>query len=106
MNSRTLVALSAVVIVLLAGTFLVVMQLGATTSGTESRSSSTSVQTGGSYVNAPQNLQLRLSVSASSTGGPDGNVTVSISVDEYNTLATANNVSKASGWALQGLSLG
>lgn len=105
MNARTLAALSAVVIVLLAGTFLVAMQLGAT-SGTVSNSSSTTVQTGGSYVNAPQNLQLRLSVNASSKGGTQGNVTVSIAVDEYNTLATANNVSKASAWALQGLSLG
>ncbi len=105
MNSRTLVAVSAVVVILLAGTFLVAMQLGAAASSTESRSSS-SVSTGGSYVNAPQNLQLQLSVNASSTGGTQGNVTVSIMVDEYNTLATANNVSKASGWALQGLSLG
>lgn len=105
MNSRTLLAVSAVVVVLLAGTFLVAMQLGATASSTESRSSS-SVSTGGSYVNGPQNLQLQLSVNASSTGGPQGNVTVSILVDEYNTLATANNVTKASGWALQGLSLG
>jgi hypothetical protein len=78
--------------------------LGASTS-TESQSS-TSVGTGGSYVNAPQNLQLRLSVNASSTGGSHGNMTVSIMVDEYNTLATANNVSKSTQWGLDGLSLG
>ena len=105
LNSRLVVSLSVVVIVLLAGTFLVVMQLGATTTSTESQSS-TSVGTGGSYVNAPQNLQLRLSVNASSTGGSHGNATVSIRVDEYNTLATANNVSKATQWGLGGLSLG
>jgi hypothetical protein len=104
LNSRLVVSLSVVVIVLLAGTFLVVMQLGASTT-TESQSS-TSVGTGGSYVNAPQNLQLRLSVNASSTGGSHGNMTVSIRVDEYNTLATANNVSKATQWGLDGLSLG
>ncbi len=45
-------------------------------------------------------------MNASSTGGSNGNVTVSISVDEYNTLASANNVSKATEWGLQGLSLG
>lgn len=112
MNAKVLVALSAVVIVLLTGTVFVALQLGAGVSSTESQSSSsassssTSIQTSGSYVNAPQALQLRLFVNASSTGGPQGNVTVWIKVDEYNTLATANNVSKASDWALAGLSLG
>lgn len=115
MNAKVLVAVSAVVIVLLTGTLFVAMELGANAGSTESQSSSTSVQTSssstsvqtsGSYVNPPQNLQLRLSVNASSTGGPQGNVTVSIRVDEYNTLATANNVSKASSWGLDGLSLG
>ena len=108
MNSRLVLSLSVVVIVLLAGTFFVVMQLGAATSSTESQStqSSTSVGTSGSYANTSQNLQLRLSVNASSTGGSHGNVTVSIRVDEYNTLAAANNVSKATQWGLDGLSLG
>jgi hypothetical protein len=107
LNPRLIVSLSVVVIVLLAGTFLVVMQLGATTTATTTESqSSTTVETGASYVNASQNLQLRLSVNASSTGGSDGNVTVSIRVDEYNTLATANNVSKATQWGLDGLALG
>jgi len=105
LNPRLLVALSVVVVVLLAGAFLITTQQGATSSSTVSQSSST-VQTGASYVNAPQNLQLRLSVNASTTGGSHGNVTVSIRVDEYNTLATANNVSKATGWGLGGLSLG
>jgi hypothetical protein len=111
LNSRLVVSLSVVVIVLLAGTFFVVMQLGAATSSTESQSSqssqsSTSVETSGSYANASQDLQLRLSANASSTGGSHGNVTVSIRVDEYNTLAAANNVSKATLWGLDGLSLG
>jgi len=106
LNTKVLVAISAVVIVVLTGTLFVAMQLGANISSTESQSSSTSVQTSGSYVNAPQNLQLRLWVNASSTGGLDGNVTVSIRVDEYNTLATANNVSKATEWGLNGLALG
>jgi hypothetical protein len=105
LNSRLVASVSVVVVVLLAGTFFVVMQLGAATSSTESQSS-TSVATGGSYVNASQNLQLQLSVDASSTGGSHGNLTISIRVDEYNTLATANNVSKATQWGLDGLSLG
>lgn len=104
MNSTLVFALSIVVVVLIAGTFLVTTQLGATTS--TASQSSTSIQTSGSYTSTSQNLELRLSVNASSTGGPDGNVTVSISLDEYNTLTTANNVSKASAWALDGLSLG
>jgi len=96
LNSRTLVALTAVVIVLLAGTLFVAMQLGTTAGGSKTQSSSTAsttVQTSGSYTNSSQNLQLQLSVNASSTGGPQGNVTVSIAVDEYNALATTNNVS-------------
>ena len=104
MNSTLVFAVSVVVIVLLAGAFLVSTQQGATT-GTSSQSS-TSVATSGSHTSASQNLELRLSVNASSTGGPSGNVTVFISVDEYNTLAVANNVSKATEWGLQGLSLG
>ena len=113
MNSRLVVALSVVVIFLLAAGFLITMQQGAT-SGTSSSStststtqsqSSTSTTTGGSYVNSPENLQLRLSVTASSTGG-SGGVTVRIIADEYNTLAAANNVSVARLWPLTGLSLG
>ena len=104
LNSTLVFAVSVVVIVLLAGAFLITTRQGATT-GTSSQSS-TSVATSGSYTSASQNLELRLSVNASSTGGSDGNVTVFISVDEYNTLAAANNVSKAIDWGLQGLSLG
>jgi hypothetical protein len=101
----TLVFAAAVVAaVLIAGTFLITTQQGATTSTVTQ--SSTSMQTSGSHTGASQNLELRLSVNASSTGGPDGNVTVSISADEYNTLATTNNVSKATEWGLEGLSLG
>jgi hypothetical protein len=103
LNARLVIALSVVVIVLIAAAFLVNMQQGATTS-TESRSST--ISTGGSYVNSPQNLQLRLTVNASSTGSSAGGVTVNILASEYNTLATANNVSKAQRWGLTGLSLG
>jgi hypothetical protein len=106
LNPRLAVSLSVVVIVMFAGTFLVVMQQGAATTTATSTESSTTIATGGSYVNSPQNLQLGLSVTASSTGGSHSNVTVSIRVDEYNTLATANNVSKATEWGLDGLSLG
>jgi hypothetical protein len=106
LNTRLVVSLSVVVVVLLVGTFFVVMQLGASTATSSDSQSSTSVGTGGSYVNAPQNLQLGLFVNASSTGGSHDNVTISIRVDEYNTLATANNVSKATEWGLDGLALG
>jgi hypothetical protein len=104
LKSTIVFALSVVVAVLLAGAFLITTQPGATTSTVPP--SSTTVQTSGSYTSASQSLELRLSANASSTGGPDGNVTVSIAVDEYNTLATANNVSTATEWGLQGLALG
>jgi hypothetical protein len=104
LNARLVASVSVVVIVLLVGTFFVVMQLGATNS-TQSQSS-TSVETSASYVNATQHLQLRLFVNESSTGGTDGNATIFIRADEYNTLATANNVSKGTEWGLDGLSLG
>jgi hypothetical protein len=106
LNARIVVALSVVVIVLIGAAFLVNMQQAATTS-TESRSSSsTSTSTGGSYVNSPQNLQLRLSVDASATRSPAGGVAVNMTVSEYNTLASANNVSMGRQWNLTGLSLG
>ena len=65
MNSRLAVAVSTAVIVLLAAGFLTTVQQGAnTTTGSQS---STTIGTGGSFVNAQQNLQLRLSVNASSS---------------------------------------
>jgi len=103
LKSTLVFAAAVVVATLVAGTFLLTTQPGATSTTSVS---STSVQTSGSYTSASQSLELRLSVNASSTGGPDGNVTVSIAVDEYNTLAAANNVSKATDWGLQGLALG
>jgi len=104
LNSTLVFALSVAVVVLLAGAFLVATQQGATTS--TASQSSTSIQTSGSYTSSSKNLELRLWANASSTGGANGNVTVSIRVDEYNTLATANNVSRATDWGLEGLSLG
>ena len=105
MDTRFIVvALAFVVIGLLAGALIITTQQGATTSS-ESSTTSTLV-TGESYVNSTQNLQLRLSVNASSTGGSAGNVTVQIRADEYNALAAANNVSMATKWGLNGLSLG
>jgi hypothetical protein len=104
LNPRVVVALSTVVVVLVAAAFLVNMQQGATSS-TDSRSSTT-VGTGGSYVNAAHNLQLRLVVNASSAESPAGGVTISVTASEYNTLAAANNVSMDSQWKLDGLSLG
>jgi hypothetical protein len=103
LNSRLVVVLSVVVIALLAGGFLVVVQQGATTS-TKSQST-TSIRTGGD-VDSVQSLQLRLSVNASFVGGLGGGATVQVGVDEYNTLAAENNVSAASRWALDSLSLG
>ena len=104
MKSTLVFAAAVVVATLIAGTFLLTTQPGAASSTTSM--SSTTVQTSGSYTSASQSLELRLLVNASSTGGANGDVTVSIAVDEYNTLATANNVSKAAEWGLQGLSLG
>jgi hypothetical protein len=111
MKATLVFAVSVVVVALVAGAFLVTTQQGAGTStisqsSTTASQSSTTIQTSGSYTNtsgAAQGLELRLSVNASSAGG---NVTVFIAADEYNTLASANNVSKATEWGLQGLSLG
>jgi hypothetical protein len=113
LNARVVAVLSVVVIVLLAGGFLVATQMGATTStsgssatsSTESQSA-TSTTTGASTVSTPQGLQLRLSVGASYSGGASGNTTIQIGVDEYNTLASANNVSVARQFGMNGLSLG
>jgi hypothetical protein len=105
LNSRLVVALSAVVIVLIAAAFLVNMQQGASTTSTGSQTSTTVVLTGGSSTNASEKLQLRLSVNAS-TGGPNAALTIRINADEYNTFAAANNVSVGSSWRLNGLSLG
>src|SRR5882762_2862636 len=104
MNSRLAVAVSTAVVVLLAAGFLTTVQQGAnTTTGTTGTGSqnSTTIGTGGSYVNAPQNLQLRLSVDASSAP-----TTFRITVDDYNTLAAANNVTVGRAWPVTGLSLG
>jgi len=114
LNTRLVVVLSVVVIALLAAAFLVNLQPGVTSSRNGSSSSSstattqftTSTGTGGSYVNSSRDLQLRLSVNASSSSGANGGVTIQIGASEYNTLAGANNVSKADQWGLGGLSLG
>ena len=121
MNSTLAFSVAVVVAVLIAGTFLLTTEQGATTStvsqstssslqtsttSTVSQTASSSVQTSGTYTNSSQGLELRLSVNASPTGGSGNNAIVSIMASEYNTLATANNVSKAADWGLQGLSLG
>src|SRR6267143_4151070 len=99
MNSRLAVAVSTAVIVLLAAGFLTTVQQGAnTTTGSQS---STTIGTGGSFVNAQQNLQLRLSVNASSSP-----TAFRIMVDEYNTLAAANNVTVGTAWPVTGPSPG
>jgi hypothetical protein len=112
LNTRLVVTLSVVVVVLLAGTFLLVTQPGGTSTTTDTKSqSSTTVTTVGTststgYANATRNLDLQLSVNASSAPGSGGNATVTIRVDEYNTLAAANNVSAATEWGLNDTSLG
>jgi hypothetical protein len=111
MNSRLAVAVSTVVIVLLAAGFLVTLQPGANTSAGSATGtgpqSSTTIGTGGSYVNGPQNLQLRLSVNASYINGyPPGQTIFRIIADEYNTLANSNNVTLGKSWPVTGLSLG
>ena len=101
MNSRLVVDVTVLAVVVIAAAFLVNLQQGATTSTGTQTTTSISTEVGG-----PQNLRLELSVNASSAGGSGGNETVSILVDAYNTLASANNVSTASHWALDRLSLG
>ncbi len=110
MNSKLAVPLATVVIVLIAAAFLISTQSGATsstsvtsTSTSTTTQSTTSIGTGG---NSLENLQLQLSVNASSTGGSGAKVTIQIVAREFNTLATANNVSKSTEWPLSGLSLG
>ncbi len=102
MNSRLAAAVSVLVVAVVAAAFLINVQQGATTTSSQT---ATSISTGGSYVNGLQNLQLRLSANASASGG-SGGVTIKLSVEEYNTLAAANNVSSGSQWPLDGLSLG
>lgn len=104
MDSKVSFAVSVIVVLLLVGGFLVATQLGAPSKSEQSSSMSTSTTTGTS--GSSQGLQLQLSVAVSYSGGPDGNVTVGMTVDEYNTLPVANNVSKSDAWGLQGLSLG
>jgi hypothetical protein len=113
LNARLVVVLAVVVIVLLAAGFLVTVQQGATsttratsTASTESQSSTTIGTSGGGHVNNSQSLQLRLYANASSTGGSAGGAAFQILASEYNTLATASNVTVARDWKLNGLSLG
>ena len=105
LNRRLLISLAVVVAVIAAGGFLVVVQQGATTSAQYQPPAS--LVTGATYVNTNVKLQLRLSVNASFTGGTDGNVTIQMKVDEYNTFpGLVDDVPAASLWALDGLSLG
>jgi hypothetical protein len=105
-TSFVVVTSVVVVVALLGAAFLISVQPGAagSTSATSTESRSTASLATGAYVNSSDDLQLRLSVNASSAGS-DGNVTVQMRVDEYNTLMTANNVSAATG-ELNNLTLG
>lgn len=108
MDSRVVAAAAVVVAVLIVGAFFVGTQQGAgittTTTGTVTTASATSVST--SVTSGSSNgLQLQLSASAS-TSGPNHDVTFQIHVSEYNTMATANSITKGDAWLLKGLSLG
>lgn len=85
-----------VVVVATAALFYLPGGPGATSSSTADTSSSTA-------TGSANGLQLRLSLNATSLaeGGALG-----ISVSEFNTQTTANNVTKARDWAVTGLSLG
>jgi hypothetical protein len=109
MYSKLIVGVSVAVIVVIAGAFLVNMSPGGTATSTSSSSTSTSTTTvsvGGSYLNSPESLQLRLSVTAYPGMGSDGGALIQVIPSEYNTLAAANNVSMADHWPLDGLTLG
>ena len=99
MNARLAVGLSVVVVALLAAGLLSGVVPGVMNSSGTGSQSTTTTGTASAYVNSVQSLQLRLSANASSTGGMDGGAAVQIRVDEYNTLATANNVSMGKTWA-------
>lgn len=109
MSPRTAVAASILVVALLAGGFLVYLGQGTPAASTSSSSSSTSTltttsSTGTGYsTGSVQGLRLGLSVNSSWMGSGVG---VTIAAEEYNTLASENNVTKGDAWALDGLTLG
>jgi len=72
--------------------------LGGASSSTSSSTSSTATSTVGSH-----GLQLRLALNSTSLAS---GTRLGITVSEYNTEPTANNVTKADLWQIQGLSLG
>ena len=74
---------------------------GTTTSASTTSVSSTS--TSSTSTGESSGLQLRLSLNATSVK-PGG--AIEITASEYNTLSTQVNITKASDWAVQGLSLG
>ena len=105
MNRRLIVSVAVVVAIIVAGGFLVVVQQGATTSA--QYQPPTTLVMGATYVNTSVKLQLRLSVNASFTGGTDGNVTIQMKVDEFNTFpGLVDDVQASSSWPLSVLSLG
>jgi len=105
LNKRLVVSLAVVVAVIVTGTLLVAVEQGGGTTTTLYQTS-TNIVTGQSFVNPVQKVQLRLSVNASYSGGADGNVTVQIKADEFNTLTIYSDLPKADGYPLSGLSLG
>src|ERR1035438_2825550 len=118
----TLLALAATMAFLVVGTVLVVgmpgSQTGSSTQSSNASSSSSSATSSSSVSTSStttrlanavatddtnDNLQLRLSVNAT-TVAPGQAFTIAVS--EFNTLTTTNNVSAANTWALDGLELG
>lgn len=98
MKSVGVAVATVVVIVAVATTALFYLPggPGATSSSTTNTSSSTA-------AGSAKGLQLRLSLSATSLAEWG---TLGISVSEFNTQTTPNNVTKAQDWAVTGLSLG
>ena len=118
----TVLALAATMAFLVVGTVLVVgmpgSQTGSSTQSSNASSSSSSATSSSSVSTSStttrlanavatddtnDNLQLRLSVNAT-TVAPGQAFTIAVS--EFNTLTTTNNVSAANTWALDGLELG
>ncbi len=115
-STMTVLAFAATVALLAAGTVLVVgmpgSQSGSSTqsTGTASSLSSASTTSTTSHLsnataseNMNDSLQLRLSLNATTINPGQ---TLMITISEFNTLSTANNVTASDSWALDGLELG
>lgn len=122
MKQTTLLAVAVAAVVLISGALLAMnasapggasasttsttttSSLTTTTSSTSSTSSTTQASsTSTSEPNPSENLQLTLSLNTTTVAAGQP---FQVTVTEYNTLPTTNNVSVAASWAVSGLELG